>query len=65
MQSHDQSPCSDVIGKPGEADEDDGSHVVDDLFLEILQKRCRLQGTFSCSPAPTLILLLSPPLSSP
>lgn len=36
MQGHDESPCSDIIGKPGEADEDDGGHVVDDLFLEIL-----------------------------
>lgn len=36
MQSHDKSPCSDVIGKPGETDEDDGGHVMDDLLLEIL-----------------------------
>lgn len=53
MQRHDESPRPDVIGEPGEADEDDGGHVVDDLFLEVLQKRCRLQGIF-CSPAPTL-----------
>lgn len=54
MQSHDESPRSDVIGEPGEADEDDGGHVVDDLLLEVLQKRRRLQGTFFCSPAPTI-----------
>lgn len=36
MQSHDESPCSDVIGKPGEAEENDGGHMVDDLFLKIL-----------------------------
>ena len=36
MQSHDESPRSDVIGKPREADENDSGHVVDDLFLEIL-----------------------------
>lgn len=59
MQSHDEGPRPDVIGKPGEADEDDGGHVVDDLFLEVLQKRRRLQGTFFCSPAPTM------PSSSP
>lgn len=51
MQSHDESPRADVIGKPGEADKDDGGHMVDDLFLEILQKRCRLQRTFSHSSA--------------
>lgn len=38
MQSHDESPSSDVIGKPGKADEDDGGYMVDDLFLEILQR---------------------------
>lgn len=39
MQSHDEGPRSDVVGKPGEADEDDGGHVVDDLLLEVLQER--------------------------
>lgn len=39
VQSHDESPRSDVVGKPGEADEDDGGHVVDDLLLEVLQER--------------------------
>lgn len=36
MQSHDKSSRSYIIGKPGEADENDGGHMVDDLFLEIL-----------------------------
>lgn len=49
MQSHDEGPYSDVIGKPGEAEENDGGHMVDDLFLKILQKRSRLQGTLPCS----------------
>jgi len=39
MQSHDEGPCPDVIGKPGEAEENDSGHMVDDLFLKILQKR--------------------------
>lgn len=36
VQGHDQSPGTDVVGEPGEADEDDGGHVVDDLLFEIL-----------------------------
>lgn len=39
VQSHDESPRPDVVGKPGEADENDGGYVMDDLLLEILQKR--------------------------
>lgn len=54
MQSHDESARSDIVGEPGEADEDDGGHVVDDLLLEVLQERRRLQGTLFCSPAPTV-----------
>lgn len=51
MQRHDKSPRPDVVGEPGEADEDDGGHVVDDLLLEVLQERWRLQDSF-LSPAP-------------
>lgn len=36
MQGHDEGPRTDVVGEPGEADEDDGGHVVDDLLLEVL-----------------------------
>lgn len=36
VQGHDQGPRSDVVGKPGEADQDDGCHVVDDLLFEVL-----------------------------
>lgn len=36
VQSHDESPRPDVVGKPGEADENDGGYVMDDLLLEIL-----------------------------
>lgn len=49
MQSQDQSPCSDVVGKPGEAEENDGGYMVNDLFLKILQKRCKFQETLPCS----------------
>lgn len=54
MQGHDERPGSDIVSKPGEADEDDCGHVVDDLFLEILQKRHRSQRTW--------IPLVLPPL---
>lgn len=64
MQSHDESPRADVIGKPGEADEDDGGHMVDDLFLEILQKRCRLRRTFPV-PQPSVFVLPPPQLYCP
>lgn len=39
MQCHDESPRPDVVGEPGEADEDDGGYVVDDLFFEVLQEK--------------------------
>lgn len=65
MQSHDKSSRSYIIGKPGEADENDGGHMVDDLFLEILKKKYRFQGTLSWPPAPTVssTSLLEFPLS--
>jgi hypothetical protein len=65
MQSHDESPCSDVIGKPREADEDDGGHVMDDLLLEILQKRFRLQGIFFLFPSRHCSLFLPLAYRSP
>lgn len=37
VQGHDERSCADVVGKPGEADEDDGSNMVDDLLFEVLR----------------------------
>lgn len=63
MQSHDEGPCPDVIGKPGEAEENDGGHMVDDLFRKILQKReaPRDSSLFRCSSfqPPRLLFLTS------
>lgn len=36
VDQHDQSPSSDVVDQPGEADEEDGRHMVNYLFFEIL-----------------------------
>lgn len=37
MHDHNQRARPDVVDQPGEADEHDGGHVVDDLLFEILQ----------------------------
>ncbi len=37
MHEHDERSRSDVINTPGEADQHDGGHVMNDLLLEVLQ----------------------------
>lgn len=39
VHQHDQSPGSDVVDQPGEADEEDGSHMVNNLLFEILERK--------------------------
>lgn len=38
MYQHDESSSTDVVHAPGEADEQDGRYVVNDLLLEVLKK---------------------------
>ena len=39
MNQHDESSSTDVVDTPGEADEEDGSYMVDNLLLEVLKRR--------------------------
>lgn len=38
MHQHDECSSTDVVHTPGEADEQDGRYVVDDLLLEVLNR---------------------------
>lgn len=38
VHQHDESSSTDVVDTIGEADEDDGGHMVDNLFLEVLER---------------------------
>lgn len=38
MNQHDESSSSDVVNTPGEADEEDGRYMVNDLLLEVLKR---------------------------
>lgn len=39
VDQHDESSSADVVNTPGEADEEDGRHVVNNLFFEVLQRK--------------------------
>lgn len=39
MNQHDESSSTDIVNTPGEADEEDCRHMVNDLLLEVLQRR--------------------------
>lgn len=41
MHYHDQSPSPDVVDQPGEADEGNGGHMVNNLLFEILQRKSK------------------------
>lgn len=41
MHEHDERSRSDVINTPGEADQHDGGHVMNDLLSEVLQETVR------------------------
>lgn len=38
VNQHDESSSSDVVNTPGEADEEDGRYMVNDLLLEVLKR---------------------------
>lgn len=38
VHQHDESSSTDVVNAPGEADEEDGGHMVNNLLLEVLQR---------------------------
>lgn len=39
MKQHDESPNTDIAKTPGEADEEDGGYMVDNLLLKVLKRR--------------------------
>lgn len=57
MHEHDESSSTDVVHTPGEADEEDGGHVVDDLLLEVLDNRTQWRQTWLLVRAPSVTLL--------
>lgn len=44
MNQHDESSSTDVVNAPGEADEEDGGNMVDNLLLKVLQR----ETCYSC-----------------
>ena len=38
VHEHDESPSTDVVNTPREADEEDGRHMVNNLLLEVLER---------------------------
>lgn len=38
MHQHDESSSTDVVNTPGEADEEDGRYMVNNLLLEVLKR---------------------------
>lgn len=57
MHEHDESSSTDVVHTPGEADEEDGRYVVDDLLLEVLDNRTWWRQTWLLVRAPSVTLL--------
>lgn len=41
MYQHDESSSADVVNTPGEADEQDGRYMVNNLLLEVLKRVTR------------------------
>ncbi len=41
MHQHDESSSTDVVNTPGEADEEDGRYMVNNLLLKVLERRRR------------------------
>lgn len=41
VHQHDESSSTDVVNAPGEADEEDGCHMVNYLLIEVLKRKQR------------------------